>query len=113
MKKRARIKIFINTIGLMENYAPEEITIKMICAYSGINRSTFYDYFQDKYDLFEQIQNYHMSRYQKLMHMYIKILKPLKRIIKSCFSFSVLSSDTLIDFNDFFVPSLSHIHKKM
>ena len=55
MKKRARIKIFINTIGLMENYAPEEITIKMICAYSGINRSTFYDYFQDKYDLLEQI----------------------------------------------------------
>lgn len=79
MKKRARIKIFINTIGFMENYAPEEITIKMICAYSGINRSTFYDYFQDKYDLFEQIQNYHMSRYQKLMHIVYQDFKTIKK----------------------------------
>lgn len=29
MKQRARMKIFKSTIGLMEDYPPEEITIKM------------------------------------------------------------------------------------
>ncbi|AYU55975.1 TetR/AcrR family transcriptional regulator [Staphylococcus debuckii] len=63
MKKNAKRKIFVNTIDLMEEYSIDEITIKMICAYSGINRSTFYAHFTDKYDLFEQIQAYHISRY--------------------------------------------------
>lgn len=72
MKKNARLKIFKSTITLMEEYALEEITIKMICAYSGINRSTFYVYFIDKYDLFDQIQNYHMKHYQQLLeYMYL------------------------------------------
>ena len=62
MKKNAKRKIFVNTIDLMEEYPIDEITIKMICAYSGINRSTFYAHFTDKYDLFEQIQAYHISR---------------------------------------------------
>lgn len=78
MKQRARIKIFKSTVNLMESYAPEEITIKMICAYSGINRSTFYDYFLDKYDLFEQIQNYHMDRYQQLMRIVYQNFQSIK-----------------------------------
>lgn len=79
MKKRARIQIFKSTIGLMEDYAPEEITIKMICAYSGINRSTFYAYFLDKYDLFEQIQNYHMNRYHKFMGIFYQNFETIKK----------------------------------
>ena len=34
----------------------------MICAYSGVNRSTFYDHFQDKYQLLDKIQNYHLKQ---------------------------------------------------
>ncbi|RZI03012.1 TetR/AcrR family transcriptional regulator, partial [Staphylococcus condimenti] len=66
MKKNAKRKIFVSTIDLMEEYSIDEITIKMICAYSGINRSTFYAHFTDKYDLFEQIQEYHKARYINL-----------------------------------------------
>lgn len=69
MKQRARIKIFKSTVNLMESYAPEEITIKMICAYGGINRSTFYAYFLDKYDSklshgsLSTINVHHLSRF--------------------------------------------------
>lgn len=79
MKESARIKIFKSTIHLMEDYALEEITIKMICAFSGINRSTFYAYFQDKYDLYAQIQSYHMKRYQKFMHIVYQNFEAIKK----------------------------------
>ncbi len=86
VKKQARIKIFRSTIDLMEEYAMDEITIKMICAYSGINRSTFYVYFLDKYDLFEQIQTYHKQRYQRLMNIvynnFDKILKDNQKLLQ-------------------------------
>ena len=39
----------------------------MICAQSKINRSTFYDNFQDKYDLLSTIQSYHLNKYEKLL----------------------------------------------
>ena len=67
MKRRAKFKIIQSMIDLLDEYPFDEITIKMICAYSGVNRSTFYDNYKDKYDLLEQIQNYHLSKYLKLL----------------------------------------------
>lgn len=67
MKRRAKFKIIQSMIDLLDEYPFDEITIKMICAYSGVNRSTFYDHYKDKYDLLEQIQNYHLSKYLKLL----------------------------------------------
>ena len=67
MKRRAKFKIIQSMINLLDEYPFDEITIKMICAYSGVNRSTFYDNYKDKYDLLEQIQNYHLSKYLKLL----------------------------------------------
>ncbi|MEX6381250.1 TetR/AcrR family transcriptional regulator, partial [Staphylococcus saprophyticus] len=55
MKQKAKEKIIRNMITLLEEHPFEDITIKMICAYSGINRTTFYDYFVDKYDLLSTI----------------------------------------------------------
>jgi len=43
MKQRAKYKIIKSLIELLEYYPFDEITIKMICAYSGVNRSTFYE----------------------------------------------------------------------
>ncbi|MEJ7429106.1 TetR/AcrR family transcriptional regulator [Staphylococcus warneri] len=67
MKRRAKFKIIQSMINLLDEYPFDEITIKMICAYSGVNRSTFYDNYKDKDDLLEQIQNYHLSKYLKLL----------------------------------------------
>ncbi|MCG7842799.1 TetR/AcrR family transcriptional regulator, partial [Staphylococcus epidermidis] len=37
MKQRAKYKIIKSLIELLEYYPFDEITIKMICAYSGVN----------------------------------------------------------------------------
>ena len=67
MKKHARQLIISNMVYLLEDYHFDEITIKMLCAESGINRSTFYAHFKDKYDTYDEIQKYHMSNYENLM----------------------------------------------
>ncbi|EKU49047.1 TetR/AcrR family transcriptional regulator [Staphylococcus massiliensis] len=67
MKKQARKRIIHNMVVLLETYPMDDITIKMICAYSDINRSTFYAYFEDKYELVNTIKNIHLDRYRKLM----------------------------------------------
>ncbi|MCD8834200.1 TetR/AcrR family transcriptional regulator [Staphylococcus arlettae] len=67
MKQKAKYKIIRNMIILLEEHPFEEITIKMICAYSGVNRTTFYDYFLDKYDLISKIQQYHLTKYKTLL----------------------------------------------
>ncbi|SUM34630.1 transcriptional regulator [Staphylococcus gallinarum] len=50
----------------------------MICAYSGINRTTFYDYFQDKYDLMSTIQTYHLDKYTKLLNAFYDSFKDVE-----------------------------------
>ena len=82
MKQRAKYKIIKSLIELLEYYPFDEITIKMICAYSGVNRSTFYDHFQDKYQLLDKIQNYHLNKYISLLKLYkffLLIAKYIKR----------------------------------
>lgn len=54
-------------IQLMEEYRFREITIKMICEESNINRSTFYAYFEDKYALLDGLIDYHIKNIEKLM----------------------------------------------
>ncbi|GAA6816881.1 TetR/AcrR family transcriptional regulator [Helicobacter pylori] len=67
MRQKAKFRIIRNMIILLEEYPFEEITIKMVCAYSNVNRTTFYDYFLDKYDLITQIQQYHLTKYKALL----------------------------------------------
>ena len=55
MRQNAKRKIIHNMIALLELHPFENITIKCY-AYSDINRTTFYDYFVDKYDLLATIQ---------------------------------------------------------
>ncbi|MFO7021780.1 TetR/AcrR family transcriptional regulator, partial [Staphylococcus aureus] len=50
MKRQAKIEIQNALVDLMAEYPFQEISTKMICAYCNINRSTFYDYYKDKFD---------------------------------------------------------------
>lgn len=67
MKKHARQLIINNMVYLLEQYHFDEITIKMLCAECGINRSTFYAHFKDKYETYEEIKRFHMANYNSLM----------------------------------------------
>lgn len=44
-------------ITLLHEYSMEQISVKMICQKAGINRSTFYNYFDDKYQLCDAVMN--------------------------------------------------------
>ena len=85
MKQRAKYKIIKSLIELLEYYPFDEITIKMICAYSGVNRLYFYDHFQDKYQLLDKIQNYHLNKYISYYNLSITIFiisKQIKKLYK-------------------------------
>jgi len=44
-------------IALLRTHTMEQISVKMICNEAGINRSTFYNYFDDKYQLCDAVKN--------------------------------------------------------
>lgn len=48
-------------LKLLEQHRFREITIKMICEEAHINRSTFYTYYLDKYDLLDNMIEEHLS----------------------------------------------------
>ncbi|TDL99020.1 TetR family transcriptional regulator [Macrococcus brunensis] len=48
-------------LKLLEEHRFREITIKMICEEAHINRSTFYTYYLDKYDLLDRLIEHHLS----------------------------------------------------
>lgn len=62
-------------LTLMEDYRFREITIKMICEQSKINRSTFYAYFEDKYALLDGMIDNHISNIEHLMDHHLQHLK--------------------------------------
>ncbi len=88
-KSKARRRIVKAMIELLKTEPLDEITIKQICAESGVHRSTFYAQFEDKYQLFEVLTTYHMARYEKLILYTSKVIEsyPLDetktRIIKT------------------------------
>ncbi|MCG7419543.1 TetR/AcrR family transcriptional regulator [Macrococcoides goetzii] len=54
-------------IQLMEHHRFRDITIKMICEESNINRSTFYAYFEDKYALLDSMIDFHIHNIEQFM----------------------------------------------
>ena len=44
-------------LDMLEEMPIQKITVKAICEKAEINRSTFYRYYKDPYDLMEQIEN--------------------------------------------------------
>lgn len=62
-------------INLMDTYRFREITIKMICEKSAINRSTFYAYFADKYALLDGLIDRHIYNIEMLIADHLQNLK--------------------------------------
>ncbi len=89
MKQKAKYRIIRSLIDLLEIYPIESISIKMICASSNVNRSTFYANFQDKYDLLNKIQNYHLKKYKKLLHAFANNFESIKKILRKSINSSI------------------------
>ena len=101
MKLKAKYKIIISMIDLLEDYPFEQISIKMICAQSKINRSTFYDNFQDKYDLLSTIQSYHLNKYEKLLKALSNNFHNIKKSLKKYLNSFILFLNIYIERNLF------------
>jgi len=68
--EQTRKRIIFSYLELMRDKKWDKITVKELCEYINITRGTFYQYFNDIYDLMEQIQNQLLddlnNRYLKL-----------------------------------------------
>nr|AFN84552.1 transcriptional regulator [uncultured bacterium scaffold00090] len=54
--QETEIKLERVTLGLMTGSDLEHITVRAICEKAGVNRTTFYEHFQDVYDLFDKME---------------------------------------------------------
>lgn len=87
--KRTINSIEKNFIKLLKNYAIEEITIQQIADEADINRATFYKYYQDKYDLLNNLEDKEISRikenidYEKLSNHPINSVNDLNILLNN------------------------------
>ena len=85
--KKTKINLYNGLLKLMEEKSFEEIKVTDICNKALVNRSTFYDHFNDKYELFEAYIKYlghlfdellvttiNASKINELFIEYIKLL---------------------------------------
>lgn len=56
--KKSRLNLYNGLLSLMTKKPFESIKISEICNVSLVNRSTFYDHFNDKYELFQSYIEY-------------------------------------------------------
>ncbi|WP_251942507.1 TetR/AcrR family transcriptional regulator [Staphylococcus sp. Marseille-Q5304] len=114
MKSTAKRKIIQNMILLLKEYPFEEITIKMLCAYSGVNRTTFYKYFEDKYDLISKIQAHHLQKYLKLLDALNNSLKnKTNRNIKVYKFFKILLTYVRLHYTFFHAIIVVHPNRSL
>ena len=80
--KQARKKIQEAVIELLKDHKIEQLKVTQICKLAQINRSTFYDNYEDIYDMISQLRDYVASQYQKKLKKYQNdsFLTMLKRI---------------------------------
>ena len=54
---KTKASLYRGLMNLMKNKPFEDIKISDICKVSLINRSTFYDHYNDKYELIQSLMN--------------------------------------------------------
>ena len=65
--KKTKLSLYNGLLSLMTKKPFESIKISEICNVSLVNRSTFYDHFNDKYELFQSyIEHLSVSLSEKL-----------------------------------------------
>ena len=69
---KTKASLYRSLLELMKNKTFEEIKISDLCNNSNINRSTFYDHYQDKYELLNSI---FMDRKKELLESFQEINK--------------------------------------
>jgi AcrR family transcriptional regulator len=69
-------------VECMKTSPIQEIPIKAICAGAGVSRSTFYNYYNDQYDLLHEIEEQTFIETDKIIQPYMKIApKSRKRAV--------------------------------
>lgn len=56
-----------NFLTLLQTTPFQKVTVNQICTAALVSRSTFYEHFQDKYDLLGQLVNQYAKLYQELI----------------------------------------------
>ena len=64
-------------IDLMDKKTINKITVKEICQYADINRSTFYLHYTDQYALLEEIENDTINKTPRINLYYDNPIYPL------------------------------------
>ncbi|MTV19444.1 TetR/AcrR family transcriptional regulator [Staphylococcus delphini] len=100
-QKRMRQHIIAMMLELLNEKQFNAITIQMICERAEINRSTFYRYFEDKYDLLyhvsleisESVDNYAHSEAQRpFFYNMLTFMAENKKLFKN-----IMTTDNRVD----------------
>ncbi|WP_268913334.1 TetR/AcrR family transcriptional regulator [Lentilactobacillus sp. SPB1-3] len=68
--QRTKIKIRNALFKLLDRQTIDKITVKSIIDEAGLNRTTFYSYYTDKYDLLEKVQENTIKQIIQIKHDY-------------------------------------------
>lgn len=104
--RKTKASLYKTLLQLMEEKPFEEIKVTDICKLSTINRSTFYDHFNDKYELL----TYLLNDLKDDLITNLKIESNVKSIKEYCIEFSKL----LIDYknkNSVIFSTISNLRK--
>jgi AcrR family transcriptional regulator len=94
--KKTKASLYRGLMNLMKGKAFEDIKVSDICNESLVNRSTFYDHFNDKYELFAslmdslkeelitslKVENYDYENVTDIKSFYLEIFKLLLEYIE-------------------------------
>ncbi len=109
MKRQAKIEIQNALVDLMAEYPFQEISTKMICAYCNINRSTFYDYYKDKFDLLDTINSKHKEKFQFLLSALHHNFENIKQDKLKLYKFFIIIAKYIKHNEQFFQRHFSYL----
>lgn len=84
------MKVFIE---LIKQKPVEKITVKEVCEKAQINRSTFYKYFLDCYDVKEQLENSALDKFDEILKKMSDGEKDPERLVLSMLYFLMENPD--------------------
>ena len=79
--RRTKRAIKLAFIKLVNEKGFSNVTIKEIAEEAIVNRQTFYNYYQDKYDLTEQLNDEYLAIFENLINQRIKVVQSQGRKI--------------------------------
>ena len=126
--RKTKASLYKSLLQLMEDTPFEEIKVSRICQLSMINRSTFYDHFNDKYELLSSfiqdlknelvIHLNHAKATSSIKEYYLELIRLLFEYIEK--NSNVYTSISIIKMNDhsiaydmMFDATLEAVKKKM